>query len=62
VNGEATQVVALVPRSATLDGGLTREVVLLSKTTFLPVRVLGYVGNVLVRDIDFSNVKLMRST
>lgn len=61
VNGEATQALALIPRSASLDGGLTREIVLLSKTTFLPVRVLGYAGNALVREINFSNVQLKRN-
>ena len=62
MNGAATEALALVPSSATQDGGLTREIVLLSKTTFLPVRVLGYVGNALVREIDFSAVKLERNT
>lgn len=61
-NGEATLALTLVPSNATLDGGLTREVLLLSKTTLLPVRVLGYAGKALVREIDFSNVKLARST
>ena len=63
VNGEPTEALALVPSSTTRSGGLTtREVVLLSKTTYLPVRVLGYVGKTLVRQIDFSHLTLQRTT
>jgi len=39
-------------------GGVTREVVYLSRTTHLPVRRIGYAGDTLVKQEDFSEVKL----
>ena len=62
VRGEATEAITLLPKSATLDGGYTREILQLSTASRLPVRVLGYEGSKLVREIDFSNLKLQRST
>ncbi|MGO9935472.1 MAG: hypothetical protein ACLPV8_27185 [Steroidobacteraceae bacterium] len=53
-----TQAVTLVPTSSVADTGLTREVVDISVPTGLPLRILGYEGNTLVRQINFSNVVL----
>jgi len=58
INGVATEAVKLVATTSVSNTGLTVEVVEISKTTHLPVRVLGYEGRTLVRRIDFSNVKL----
>ncbi len=58
IAGVATDEVSLVPTNSVIDTGLTREVVDLSKVTHFPVRLLGYVGPVLVRTIDFSNAVL----
>ncbi len=58
VGGVTTDAVTLIPTASAADAGLTREVLELSPTTNLPVRVLGYVGTILVRKIDFSNVKV----
>src|SRR5580658_491850 len=60
VDGVATQAVEIVPLVAAHDGGLTREVVELSTTTHVPVRILGYEGLTLVRKIDFAKVILDR--
>jgi outer membrane lipoprotein-sorting protein len=56
IDGMATDEVRLTPSSA--SDGLTLEVVDVSKTTHLPVRILGYEGSTLVRSIYFSDVKL----
>jgi hypothetical protein len=53
-----TEAVTLVPTTSATNGGLTREVVDISTLTNLPLRVLGYQGETLMRQIDFSNVKL----
>lgn len=58
VKGVATDEVRLVPSNPASDDGLTLEVVDLSQSTHLPVRVLGYEGSVLVRSISFTDVKL----
>jgi hypothetical protein len=60
VAGVATEAVEIVPLAPADDGGLTREVVELSPTTHVPVRILGYEGLTLVRKIDFTNVTLER--
>ena len=53
-----TEAVTLV-RTSFLDGtGMTREVVYISVPTGVPLRILGYEGNTLVRQIDFSNIIL----
>jgi hypothetical protein len=59
IDGSATDAVTLAP-SASESNGLTREVVDVSEVTHLPVRVLGYEGSVLVRSVDFSDLKLVR--
>ena len=53
-----TAAVTLVPTSSADDTGITRETIDLSLPTNLPIRVLAYEGDTLVREIDFSNVKL----
>jgi outer membrane lipoprotein-sorting protein len=53
-----TVTVTLVPTSAATDTGLTRETIDLSLATSLPIRALAYEGDTLVREVDFSNVKL----
>jgi hypothetical protein len=58
IEGVPTEAVALVPTSALADAGLTLEIVDLSSATYLPVRVLGYAGATLVRQVDFSNTRL----
>lgn len=58
IDGAATDQVTLVPTNSVIDTGLTLEVVDLSKSTHLPMRLLGYQGSTLVRSIDFSNVVL----
>ena len=37
------------------DNGLTREVLYLSQTSNLPVRVDGFVGSTLVQTVSFEN-------
>ena len=51
-----TEAVTLVPTTSATDTGLTREIIDLSVPTNLPIRVLAYEGDTLVREIDFSNV------
>jgi hypothetical protein len=58
IDGVGTDAVRLSSTTPAADAGLTREVVELSTITHLPVRVLGYDGEMLVRRIDFSNVTL----
>ena len=58
IDGVTTNAVTLIPTASAGDAGLTREVLELSPTTHLPVRVLGYAGAMLVRKIDFSNVTI----
>lgn len=59
--GVATQPLTLIPAVGARDAGYTREVVALSTTTHLPVRVLGYDGQTLVREVDFSQVTLQQT-
>jgi outer membrane lipoprotein-sorting protein len=54
--GIPTEAVTLVPKSSFTDTGLTREIIDLSVPTNLPIRVLAYENDTLVREIDFSNV------
>jgi len=53
-----TEAVTLVPTSSLAGTGITREVVDISVPTGLPLRILGYEGDTLVRQIDFSNIIL----
>ncbi|MGB8205176.1 MAG: hypothetical protein WCE83_10905 [Candidatus Baltobacteraceae bacterium] len=56
--GIPTESVALIPNSAVADTGLTHEVVDISTMTSLPLRVLGFDGETLVRQVDFADIKL----
>ena len=56
--GIPTEAITLVPSSALANTGLTREVVDISVPTGIPLRILGFEGTALVRQIDFSNVIL----
>lgn len=58
--GIPTEAVTLIPTSSVTNAGLTREIVDISVPTDLPLRVLGYEQETLVREIDFSNIKLQR--
>jgi hypothetical protein len=58
IGGIPTSAVTLMPISPAGDTGLTREVVAISTPTRLPLRILGYAGPTLVRQLDFTNVKL----
>lgn len=53
-----TIAVTLTPADPAADGGYTREVLELSPATHLPLRILGYEGPLLVRKIDFSDLKI----
>jgi hypothetical protein len=53
-----TEAVTLVPNFPVADTGLTREVVYVAVPTGLPLRILGYEGNTLVRQINLSNIIL----
>ncbi len=56
--GVGTEAITIVPADPATDVGLTREIVELAPATHLPARVIGYEGAALVRNIDFSDVKL----
>jgi hypothetical protein len=58
IDGVSTEAVTLVPTSSTTDAGLTLEIVDISSTTNVPIRIFGYDGPILVRQVQFSNVKL----
>jgi hypothetical protein len=58
IDGIPTEAVTLIPTSAVADTGLTHEVAEISTMTSLPIRVLGYDGETLVRQVDFANIKL----
>ncbi len=58
IDGVPTDAITFIPTSSGADTALTREIVDISTTTSLPIRVLGYEGETLVRQIDFSNIKL----
>jgi hypothetical protein len=60
IGGVATDAVTLVPDDPTADGGLTREVIEIATTTHLPVRILGYTGTTLVRDVEYAKVAPLR--
>jgi outer membrane lipoprotein-sorting protein len=56
--GIPTERVTLVATSPIADTGLTSEAIEFAGPTSLPLRILGYTGATLVRQIDFSNIKL----
>jgi hypothetical protein len=53
-----TAAVTLIPDSPAADAWLTQEVVDISTVTNLPMRVLGYEGTTLARQVDFTNVRV----
>lgn len=58
--GVPTVAVTLVPLPSIFETGVTHEIVDISTMISLPLRVLGYEGETLVRQIDFSDIKLER--
>jgi hypothetical protein len=60
IGGVPTEAVTLVPTSPATDAGLTREIVDISTTSGLPMRIYGYEGATLMRRVDFANVKVQR--
>jgi hypothetical protein len=62
IAGTPTVAITLVPSNPAADCGFTREVVEVSEATHLPLRVFGYSGATLVRQLDFANVKLQTET
>ena len=60
IGGVGIGAVTLMSSDPAANAGLTREIVELSTSTHLPVRVIGYDGPMLVRQIDFSKVILDR--
>jgi len=56
-----TEAVTRVPSSPLAGTAISREIVDISVPTGQPLRVLGYEGNTLVRQIDFSNIILRPS-
>ncbi len=54
----AAQSISLTPQNSSLDAGFTREVIDISTATHFPVRVQGYDGTTLVRQIVFSDIKI----
>ena len=57
--GIPTEAVTLIPTSSVSNTGVTHEIVDIPAVTSLPIRVLGYEGETLVRQIEFSNIKLL---
>ena len=60
IDGVLTDEVTLIPLDPAADAGLSREIIEISPTTHVPMRVLGYDGPTVVRQIDFADVKLER--
>jgi outer membrane lipoprotein-sorting protein len=59
INGIATEKVTLIPTHPLADGRLTREVIEISSATHFPTRILGYEGPMLVRTIDFTDIRVV---
>ena len=57
VNGGTVTAVTLNVANPSQDNGMTREVLYLSQSTQLPVRIDGFVGNQLVRTYSFAIAK-----
>ena len=58
VDGAATDSVVLIPSDPSKVRGLTKDVIVISRTTHLPVEHMGYQGAQLVEDEKFTDVKL----
>jgi hypothetical protein len=57
IAGVPTQMLSLVPKDPASDAGLSREVIVISTPTQLPIRIEGYEGGRLVRKIDFTDIR-----
>jgi hypothetical protein len=60
VNGVATVSLVFTPADPAADRGYSRETVDLASSNHLPVRISGYEGSAVVRQIDFTDLKLER--
>jgi hypothetical protein len=60
INGVATDAVTLVPMRPATNAGYTREVIEISRLTHFPLRITGYQGKTLERQVDFVAVALTR--
>jgi hypothetical protein len=60
VNGVATDAVTLIPTNPATNAGYTREVIDISRLTHFPLRIEGYEGSTLVREVGFVAVTLTR--
>ncbi len=58
VDGAPTDEVVLTPADPSLDRGLTKDVLIFSQTTHLPVKHLGYEGTQIVEDDTFTDIKV----
>ena len=60
INNVATDAVTLIPTTPAADAGYTREVLEISRLTHFPLRVMGYQGTTLVREVNFVAVQFTR--
>jgi hypothetical protein len=60
INGVATDAVTLIPTNPVADAGYTREIIDISRLTHFPLRIVGYQGPTLVREVGFVAVTLTR--
>jgi hypothetical protein len=60
INNTATDAVTLIPADPATNAGYTREIIEISRQTHFPLRVLGYQGSTLVRNINVVNVQFTR--
>ena len=60
INGVATDAVTLVPTNPAANAGYTREIIQISRLTHFPLRIVGYQGPTLVRQVGFVAVTLTR--
>jgi outer membrane lipoprotein-sorting protein len=58
VDGMPTDAVILVPNDPAKHRGLTKDEMILSRATHLPVEHLGYIGTQLVEDERFTDIKI----
>jgi hypothetical protein len=55
-NDGTNEALTIVPADPVADAGLTREVYVIARDTHMPIRVLGYTGATLVRDIEITDI------
>jgi len=58
IDGAPTDEVVLTPADPSKDRGLTKDVLIFSQTTHLPVEHLGYQGSQVVEDDKFTDIKV----